>query len=79
MPTAAKNATVAGLVEELGQIQGAIVTDYRGLTVEQISTLRKRLRPVGGRYQVVKDAGHLIPMEKPSETLQIVRAFFAAP
>lgn len=55
MPTAAKEATVAGLVEELGQIQAAIVTDYRGLTVEQITTLRRRLRPVGGRYRVVKN------------------------
>lgn len=55
MPTPAKEATITGLVDELGQIQGAIVTDYRGLTVEQISILRKRLRPVGGRYQVVKN------------------------
>ncbi len=29
-----------------------------------------------GSYQVVKDAGHLIPMEKPIETLNIIRTFF---
>ncbi len=55
MPTPHKTAIIAGMEEELGRIQGAIVTDYRGLTVAQISTLRRRLRPVGGRYQVVKN------------------------
>ncbi len=29
-----------------------------------------------GSYQMVKDAGHLIPMEKPKETAMIVRDFF---
>lgn len=55
MPTPQKAAIIAGMEEELGRIQGAIVTDYRGLTVAQISTLRRRLRPIGGRYQVVKN------------------------
>lgn len=31
---------------------------------------------VHGNYQVVKDAGHLIPMEKPKETVTIIREFF---
>ncbi len=29
-----------------------------------------------GKYQQVKDAGHLIPMEKPRETAEIIRGFF---
>jgi lipase len=29
-----------------------------------------------GRYQMVKDAGHLIPMEKPKETAMIIKDFF---
>lgn len=55
MPTAVKQTMINSLVEELDKIQGAIVTDYRGLTVEQITNLRKRLRPVGGQYMVVKN------------------------
>lgn len=55
MPTAAKQGTINDIVDELGKIQGAIVTDYRGLTVDQISKLRRRLRPVGGKYVVVKN------------------------
>ncbi len=31
---------------------------------------------VHGNYRVVKDAGHLIPMEKPKETVIIIREFF---
>jgi len=55
LPTPQKAEIINEMVQELGRIQGAIVTDYRGLTVEQITTLRKRLRPIGGRYQVVKN------------------------
>ncbi|MCU0599660.1 MAG: alpha/beta hydrolase [Desulfobacterales bacterium] len=29
-----------------------------------------------GIHHIVRDAGHLIPMEKPSETLDIIRSFF---
>ncbi|HEX2950905.1 MAG TPA: 50S ribosomal protein L10 [Armatimonadota bacterium] len=55
MPTAAKQLTINDLAEELGKIQGAVVTDYRGLTVEEITRLRRRLLPIGGRYMVVKN------------------------
>ncbi len=55
MPTAAKQTTIHELEHELDVIQGAIVTDYRGLTVEQITTLRRRLRPAKARYAVVKN------------------------
>lgn len=55
MPTPAKEATIAELTELLGKSQGTIVTDYRGLTVAQITDLRRRLRKVGARYQVAKN------------------------
>jgi lipase len=31
-----------------------------------------------GAHRIVKNAGHLIPMEKPSETFNIIRSFFVA-
>ncbi len=47
------------LAKELGdkiqRVQGAVFTDYRGLNVEQISSLRNELRQVGVEYQVVKN------------------------
>jgi len=46
-------------VEELkisfGDAQDFIFTDYRGLTVEQISNLRKQLRTKDVKYKVVKN------------------------
>ena len=64
MPTPAKQATITEIYEQLGRVQGAIVTDYRGLTVEQITNLRRRLRPVGGHYQVVKNTLLKIAMQQ---------------
>ena len=36
-------------------VQGGVVTDYRGLNVEQISDLRRRFRERGVGYKVVKN------------------------
>jgi large subunit ribosomal protein L10 len=54
-PRADKVETVQELQELLGRTQGAIVTEYRGLTVSEITELRKRLRTNGGEYHVVKN------------------------
>ncbi len=55
MPNPQKIQTVADLREIVAQSNGAILTEYRGLTVAEISTLRKRLRAVNGEYHVVKN------------------------
>ena len=55
MPNAQKDQTVAELKEILSWSKGAILTDYRGLTVAEVSVLRKKLREVGAEYHVVKN------------------------
>ena len=55
MPTEAKQATVAELKEDLSNSQAAIVADYRGLTVSDISAVRRELRGKGITYRVVKN------------------------
>jgi large subunit ribosomal protein L10 len=55
MPTEAKRATVAELAEQLGSSKAAIVSDYRGLSVADISALRGGLRDQGVVYRVVKN------------------------
>jgi len=54
-PRADKVEAVGELEETLRSSQAAIVTEYRGMTVTQISELRRRLRKSGGQYHVVKN------------------------
>jgi large subunit ribosomal protein L10 len=68
-------------VEALKKMFGAagdyIFTDYRGLTVDQITTLRRRLREMEAEYRVVKNNYARIAfrqMEKPDVT-----SFFTGP
>jgi large subunit ribosomal protein L10 len=53
--TPAKVEAVAEIGAMLAKSSGAILTDYRGLTVSEITELRKRLREQGAEYHVVKN------------------------
>ena len=55
MPTAEKAGTIEELRQRLGGATAAVLTEYRGLTVQQISELRKQLRTVSAEYRVVKN------------------------
>jgi large subunit ribosomal protein L10 len=50
-----KVETVAELKETLGKIASMVVADYRGLTVEEINTLRSEIRKADCSYRVVKN------------------------
>lgn len=39
----AKQENVAELAEKLGRMKSAVLTDYRGLTVAQLESLRHRI------------------------------------
>lgn len=51
----AKVAAIAAAKDVLGSCSDYIFTDYRGLTVEQISNLRKQLRAKNCAYKVMKN------------------------
>lgn len=55
MPTQAKAESIEALKERLGRVNTAVLTEYRGLTVRQISDLRKQLKAVSAEYKVVKN------------------------
>ena len=60
MPTQRKTESVADLTEKLSRTQMTLVTDYRGLTVAEITELRKKLRETGAELIVAKNTLTLI-------------------
>lgn len=50
-----KEAKVAEIREKLEKAQGVILSEYQGLTVEQDTELRKKLREAGVEYRVYKN------------------------
>ncbi len=55
MPTQAKVEAVQELRARLGDARTAVLTEYRGLTVQQLSELRRQLRAAAAEYRVVKN------------------------
>lgn len=53
--TSEKQAIVAELKEKFSAAKGAVLTNYRGLTVAQDTKLRRKLREAGVEYRVVKN------------------------
>lgn len=52
---AVKAKKVDAVVEKFNAATSAIVVDYRGLTVEQVTDLRKQLRDAGVQMNVIKN------------------------
>ena len=55
MPTEAKRETIDELREELSRAKTMIVSEYRGLSVSEIATIRRALRKQDVSYRVVKN------------------------
>ena len=55
MPTEAKREAIADLTDKLGRAAITIATAFSGLSVNQMTELRRRLREVGVEYRVVKN------------------------
>jgi large subunit ribosomal protein L10 len=54
-PRPEKVAVVTEVQEKLASAEAAIITEYRGMTVAQMSGLRRQLRDQGGEYCVYKN------------------------
>lgn len=55
MPTQEKVSVVEDLKVRLDGARAVVLAEYRGLTVQQLSELRKQLRAVSAQYNVVKN------------------------
>ena len=51
-PRADKVAVVDEVREKLAGASAAILTEYRGLKVSELETLRRSLRQAGGEYKI---------------------------
>ena len=50
-----KEAIVAEVLEKINKSASIVLADYRGLNVEEVTELRKRLREAGVEYKVIKN------------------------
>jgi large subunit ribosomal protein L10 len=55
VPTQRKADTVQGITSLLKNSTMVILTEYRGMTVSEITDLRNKLRPLGTEYHVTKN------------------------
>ena len=55
MPNLKNQQEVKSLAEKFKTMKGLILTEYHGLTVEEISELRSKLRSLNSEYAVVKN------------------------
>lgn len=55
MPTQEKVETIEDFKTRLDGAKTVLVTEYRGLTVQQLSDLRKQLRGVSASYKIIKN------------------------
>ena len=55
MPTPKKAQIIDELQEKLSTSQVAVLADFRGLNVAQVTALRRKLREAGAHYEVYKN------------------------
>ena len=77
MPTQEKVAAVEDLKERLQGVKTVLLTEYRGLTVQQLSDLRKQLRAVSAQYKIVKN--RLAKIAISSSELEALRSQLTGP
>ena len=64
MPTRQKARTIDELSDQLSRASLVIVTDYRGLKVADLQSLRGNLRPAGGEFHIAKNTLTRIAAER---------------
>jgi large subunit ribosomal protein L10 len=64
MGRAEKEERVRGLAERLRGSQAAVLTDYRGLTVQDAAELRKALEEADTRFSIVKNSLTLLAVKE---------------
>ena len=67
-----KSQVVSEIVEKLEKSSSAIVVDYKGLTVEEVTELRKKMREAGVEYNtLVRKAAKEVGIEQFNDELLV--------
>jgi len=72
-----KIETVEALRRAVSELRGAVVAEYRGLTVAEMTALRKKLRAAGAEFKVVKNT--LMRLAARGTPFEGLEAHFAGP
>jgi large subunit ribosomal protein L10 len=64
VPRAEKEERVRGIAQRLSSAQAAVLTDYRGLTVQDAAEVRRALGEVDARFSVVKNSLTLLAVKE---------------
>jgi large subunit ribosomal protein L10 len=72
-----KEETISGLQKQIDRYRGAVLTNFRGLNVEQISQIRKRLRDEKISFHVVKNT--LMKRAAKGTDLEKINPYFEGP
>ncbi|MBX5436899.1 MAG: 50S ribosomal protein L10 [Alicyclobacillaceae bacterium] len=77
----AKAQVVQEVAERLTGSAAAVVTDYRGLNVAEVTELRKRLREAGVEYRVVKNTLCRLAVDRIKEQVDLepLKAYLTGP
>lgn len=77
MNKSTKEQVVAELAEKLASAQATFLADYRGLTVEKATELRKKLHEAGVEYRVVKNT--LLRLASKGTDVEAIAEHFTGP
>lgn len=74
---AQKEETVTKLAEKLSRAKSLVLTDYKGLTMKQLSDLRSKLTEVQGEFTITKNT--LLERAFPSSIVQLPASSLEGP
>src|SRR5213078_2931193 len=72
-----KSQEVSELTEEIGKASNAFLIDFKGITVPQVTELRKQVRETNSKYVVVKNTLALIAVK--DSPLKQLEEYFKGP
>ena len=71
-----KSAEISSLSEKFGKAKAAFLVDYKGMTVEQVTTLRKKLGTGGSEMKVVRNTLALRALQDHKESFEAMKDAF---